>query len=104
MRRTGLAAAVMGLVVAGAAPSALAAKPGGPPGAAKAAAPDQALALASAPGGSDGAVVQRVSAQTAVAASQQPGAKVEVAPGFSGAATAAAAANACFSWHSGWHW
>jgi hypothetical protein len=104
-RRIGGAAAagtVAGLVVLGTASSALAAKPG-PPGASRVA-PEEALALASAPGGSDGVVVQQVSASTAAAASQQPGAKVEVAPGFSSAATAAAAANACFSWHSGWHW
>ena len=98
----GVAAALAVLAVLGAAPSALAAKPG-PPAAARAA-PDDALVLASTPGGSDGVIVQPVSKAAALAAAQQPGSKVDVAPGFASAATAAAAANACFSWHSGWHW
>jgi hypothetical protein len=104
LRGAALAAAVAALAVLGTAPSAPA-KPGQPgqPGSVKFS-PDEAQALASAPGGSDGVVVQHVPASAAVAASQEPGARVEVAPGFSSAATAAAAANACFSWHSGWHW
>ena len=98
----GVAAALAVLAVLGAAPSALAAKPG-PPAAARAA-PDEALVLASTPGGSDGVIVRQVSQAAALAAAQQPGSKVDVAPGVTNAATAAAAANACFSWHSGWHW
>lgn len=64
----------------------------------------QAVPLIAAPGMTDGVAVAPVTKQEAAAAAAQSGAVTQAAPGFASPTAALAAANACFSWSSGWSW
>jgi hypothetical protein len=94
-----LAAAVAAALAA--APAAFAGNGNGKP---KPLDPVGAQALAAAPSESLGASATPVSRAEALAALTRPGATTAVAPGFTTPQLAVAAANACFSWASGWHW
>src|SRR4051812_30988924 len=65
---------------------------------------DQALPLTDAPGTAEAPVATPVTKAQAAAAAAQVGAVTETAAGFSSPTAALAAANACFSWSSGWNW
>jgi hypothetical protein len=66
--------------------------------------PNEAQALASAPGQSLQTSISPVSKLDALAASTQPGAQIELAPGFATPAQAIAASTGCTAWQSGWGW